>query len=51
MNRLENFRLSEKEEVGVDIDLTDIKISEALCTKSLVGWIFGENAINYTRLK
>lgn len=51
VKRLENFKLSGKEEVGVEIDLKDIKISEKLCTKNLVGGIFGDNAANYTGLK
>lgn len=51
LNRMENFRLSEQEAEGVDIDLLDIRISEAQCTKSVVGRIFRENAVNYTGLK
>lgn len=51
VKRLENFKLSGKEEVGVEIDLKDIKINENLCTKSLVGGIFGGNTAIYTGLK
>lgn len=37
--------------MGVDLDPTDIKGSEDLCEKSLVGRIFGDFSVNYTGLK
>lgn len=51
IQRLEKFQLSGVEDGGVDIDPTDIKGSEDLCEKSLVGRIFGDFSVNYTGLK
>lgn len=51
MERLGKFRLSEREEVVVELSLNDTKISREICEKSLVGRIFGRNAANFTGLK
>lgn len=49
--RLGKFRLSKREEEIMEISFDDTKISRERYKKSLVGWIFGRNAINFTGLK
>lgn len=51
VKRLEKFRLAEKEEKWVDLDLNDVKRSAEICEKSLVSKIVGEHSVNYTGLK
>lgn len=51
MERLGKFRLSKREEEIIEISFDDTKISRERCKKSLVGRIFGQNAINFTGLK
>lgn len=51
VQRLEKFNLSVTEDGEVDLDLRDIRASEELCEKSLVGRIYGEYAVNDTALK
>lgn len=51
VKRFGNFKLSEREEVEVELNLGDIWKSREDCEKSLVGKIFGENAVNFTGIK
>lgn len=51
MERLERFKLSEKEEGEVVFSLGDVKKSRDLCEKNLLGRIHGENDVNFTYLK
>lgn len=51
LEKLGRFNLSEREELGVELSARDIKPSGDQCDRSLVGKIFGENAVNFTGLK
>lgn len=44
--RIERFKLSEKNEGGLVLSLGDVKKSRDLCEKSMVGRIYGENTVN-----
>lgn len=51
IEKLGRFTLSAREEGGVEVSSGDIKPSKVMCERSLVGRIFGGNAVNYTGLK
>lgn len=51
VHSLENFRLSERERVEVELSLVDIKKSKEACERSLVGSIYKGNGVNFTWLK
>lgn len=51
VERLERFKLSEKEEMRVELSLSDIKNSRDSCTENLVGRDHRKNVVNFTGLK
>lgn len=51
VKRFGNFKLSEREEVVVELNQCNVKKSKEDCEKSLVRKIFGDNPVNFTSLK
>lgn len=51
VQRLEKFNLTECKGGSVELSRVDIKKSNKVCERSLVGRIYGRNGINFTGLK
>lgn len=51
VNKFSKFRLKEKEDEGIAIEVQDIKSSNDECERSLLGKIWGSKATNFTRLE
>lgn len=51
VNKFSKYRLKEKEDEGIVIEVQDIESSKDECERSLLGKIWGSKATNFTRLE
>lgn len=51
MDRFSKFRLREKEEAGIELEIRDIKQCKEECEKSVVGKVWGVKAVNFSGLR
>lgn len=50
VERLGKFKLSDKKEIDVEINLSDTRNIKEACERSLVERVFGGNVVNFTGL-